>query len=402
LKNAPLMMNTAAVIVAGGQGLRFGASVPKQFLPLAGEPLLIHTLKVFEKSSRIQAIYLVLPAEWIPYFQTEILPRFSISKLKKIVAGGKSRQDSTRQGFNSLDSTVELVAVHDAARPLVSVQTIDRCVQEASRWGAALAATPSQDTVKELGKESFVGRTLDRKTIYLAQTPQIFHYALLKEALEKADAEGVQGTDEASLVERLGKPVKIVETEPSNLKVTTSADFSLAEILIGGGRGRGKDKMRIGIGYDVHPLVAGRKLILGGVEIPFEKGLKGHSDADALLHAIADALLGALSLGDLGKHFPDTDPRYQGISSLKLLKEVYQKVLKEDFCLANLDSILIAEKPKLSPYLEQMVQNIAECLNLKTNQVSVKATREEGLGFTGRGEGIAAKAVVLLKGKGSV
>ncbi len=230
-------MKTAAIIVAGGSGTRVGGTTPKQFLPLLGKPLLLHTLERFQKSKVIDSITLVLPAEWLNDFQTNILKDIKFSKLKKLVAGGKTRQDSTRLGFLSLESQTELVLVHDGARPLVSFLTIERCVEVAKEQGAAIAAFAASDTVKEVDANQQIQNTPDRRKLYLAQTPQVVRYDWLKLALEKADKENFQGTDEASLVEYLGYPVKVVESPKNNIKVTHPEDFELAEFLMKSQRG---------------------------------------------------------------------------------------------------------------------------------------------------------------------
>jgi len=227
-------MKTAALIVAGGVGMRVGAPLPKQFLPLAGKPLILHTLEAFEKAPSIHAILLLLPQEWIDHFRSKILPLGYFLKLQKILPGGKTRQDSTRAGFQGIEGPFDVVLVHDGARPLIEVETIERCVKAAAEYGAALVACPSKDTVKEADAEGWVQKTVDRNKIYLAQTPQAARYKVLQEALEKAYGEGFQGTDEASLIERNGVRVKIVECDASNMKVTTPLDFRVAEALLNG------------------------------------------------------------------------------------------------------------------------------------------------------------------------
>jgi 2-C-methyl-D-erythritol 4-phosphate cytidylyltransferase len=226
------LMKTAAIIVAGGSGKRVGSELPKQFLPLAEKPMIFYSLETFERSSFIDSITLVLPEDKITYFSSTLLVKHPLSKLKKIVPGGATRQDSTWAGFKSVDEKVELVAVHDAARPFVDLQTIERCILAAQEMGASLAACKASDTLKESDREGFVLRTIDRTKIYHAQTPQVFRYAVLKEALEWADANHFQGTDETSLVEKIGKPVKIVETDSTNIKLTTATDFLVAEALL--------------------------------------------------------------------------------------------------------------------------------------------------------------------------
>ena len=227
-------MKTIALIVAGGVGSRVGATLPKQFLPLAGRPMLLHTLEAFENCPQIGSIILLLPREWIDHFRSEILPPGVFTKLKKILPGGKTRQDSTYAGFQGIDEAVDVVLVHDGARPLIRKETIADCIANAAEHGAALAACLSKDTVKEVDGEGQVRKTLDRRQIYLAQTPQAARYSLLKEALETAYSQGLQATDEASLLEKIGVKVKIVETDSTNMKVTTPEDFWVAEAVLRG------------------------------------------------------------------------------------------------------------------------------------------------------------------------
>ena len=259
----------------------------------------------------------------------------------------------------------------------------------------AIAAVPATYTMK-IAHDKRVINTPDRKDLWQVNTPQIFKKDILAKAYEKAYADHFYGTDDAMLVERLGETVKIIEDIPENIKITHPGDMILVEQMITGGKGA--SMQRVGQGYDVHKLVDGRKLILGGVDIPHEKGLDGHSDADVLIHAIMDAILGAAALGDIGKHFPDTDDQYKNIDSMFLLYGVRKLMEVNGFSIQNIDATLILQAPKVAPYIEKMRKNIAEKLGLDISQVSVKATTEEGLGFTGRKEGVAAMAVCMLNG----
>jgi len=225
-------MKTAAIIVAGGTGTRVGGAIPKQFIPLQGRPLILHTLECFQKSDLIDSITLVLAAEWREYFETNILKEIKFSKLHNVVAGGKTRQESTGCGLRSLKEPADWVVVHDAARPLLSLETLKNCVEAAKEVGAAIAAHPASDTIKEVGETQLIKNTPDRRKIYLAQTPQVIRYDWLKLAFEKATRENFEGTDEASLIEHLGYPVKVVESPKTNLKVTHPEDFEWAEFLI--------------------------------------------------------------------------------------------------------------------------------------------------------------------------
>ena len=295
----------------------------------------------------------------------------------------------------------QLVAVHDAARPFVSQSVIADTIAAAARCGAAAPAVPVKDTIKQAkggnGKTvpegCMVENTPDRSTLYAVQTPQCFDRAAYLAALEELDEEKARlVTDDCSLFELTGRTVQLTQGDYANLKITTREDLPRTEQKEG-------TAMRIGHGYDVHRLVEGRKLIMGGVTIPYEKGLLGHSDADVLLHAVSDALLGAAALGDIGKHFPDTDPRYEGADSLMLLREVGRLLDETGYTVGNIDATVLCQAPKLAPHIPAMRQNIANALGLALDDVSVKATTEEHLGFTGEGLGIAAHAVALIEKK---
>jgi 2-C-methyl-D-erythritol 4-phosphate cytidylyltransferase/2-C-methyl-D-erythritol 2,4-cyclodiphosphate synthase len=284
----------------------------------------------------------------------------------------------------------EIVVVHDAARPMVSADLIDRTLAAAVEHGAALAALRATDTVKRGNADGVVVETVPRESVYLAQTPQAFHASVLREALSS----GMDATDEATLVERAGMPVRLVEGDPRNVKITTAGDVELAERLM---RDRGSIAVRIGNGYDLHRLVAGRPLVLGGVTIPFELGLEGHSDADVVCHAVTDAVLGAASMGDIGRHFPDTDPQWKGADSVKLLAHAVSLVRAVGWTVANVDVVVIAERPKLVPVAAQMRENLAAALQCGVEQVSVKGKTNEGVDATGAGQAIAAHAVALIQ-----
>ena len=301
-----------------------------------------------------------------------------------VVAGGETRADSVRHGLEVASG--ELVAIHDAARPFVSQAVITAALQAAAQTGAAAPAVPVKDTIKVADADGRVQNTPDRATLYAVQTPQCFSRKLYLEALERVTGEKAHlVTDDCSLFELADFPVTLTQGDYENYKITTKEDLQ-------------KEKtMRIGHGYDVHRLVEGRKLILGGVDIPYEKGLLGHSDADVLLHAIMDAVLGAAALGDIGKHFPDTDPAYKGADSLALTRAVAKLIAEHGYTVGNIDATILCQAPKLAPHIAAMRQNIADAFGVSLDAVSVKATTEEHLGFTGEGLGIAAHAVALLE-----
>lgn len=309
---------------------------------------------------------------------------------EKVVPGGAERRDSVWQGLREVSAGTDIVLVHDAARPFISHRVIDACIAAVRRHGAAVVARPLADTVKRATPEGDVKATLARDRLWGAQTPQGFRYRLLFDAYQRAVAEDWPVTDDAGVVERAGHRVHLVEGEVVNFKITCPEDLALAERLV-------CSSPRIGIGYDVHRLAPERPLVLGGVTIPHETGLLGHSDADVLTHAIMDALLGAAALGDIGRHFPDTDPQFHGISSMRLLNRVTGLVRDAGFVPVNVDAVIVAQAPKLAPYLEEMRGQLAAALCLPRGGVSVKATTTEGLGFTGTREGIAAYATACVR-----
>ena len=301
-----------------------------------------------------------------------------------VVQGGTTRADSVRSGLAAAEG--ELVAIHDAARPFVSEAVIDAALMAAAADGAAAPAVPVKDTIKIADEAGRVAATPDRASLYAVQTPQCFRRSLYLQALSAVTGEKASlVTDDCSLFELAGLPVTLTEGDYANYKITTKEDLQ-------------KEKtMRIGHGYDVHRLVEDRKLILGGVEIPFEKGLLGHSDADVLLHAVMDAVLGAAALGDIGQHFPDNDPAYKGADSLQLTREVAKIIAAHGYRVGNVDATILCQRPKLAPHIPAMREKIADAFGLPLNAVSVKATTEEHLGFTGEGLGIAVHAVALIE-----
>lgn len=372
-----------------------GGGTPKQFLELAGVPLLVHCLRAFAAVPEIGRVVVSSRAEYLEHTR-ELTARHGFGDLL-VVAGGVTRQESVANGLAALApwaTATTLVAVHDGARPLVEPALIRRCLAAARRHGAAIAAIEVRDTLKRAGTDHvpLIAATVRRDGLWQAQTPQVAGFALLQRTLREAAATGFVGTDEASLLERQGIPVALVPASAANLKVTHPDDLALAEALLM----QNHTLPRIGHGYDVHRLVPERKLILGGVEIPHRLGLLGHSDADVLTHALCDAILGALGAGDIGRHFPDHDPRYRGISSLKLLAAVMEQVTTAGCRLLNADLTIIAQQPKLAPHLPAMRENLAAVCRVEPGRINIKATTTEGLGFAGRQEGIAAHAVVLL------
>jgi len=316
-------LNVAVIIAAAGNSARMGSGVDKQFVLLAGKPVLWHTLKAFCTVPEVRQVLVTVS----PHNQEQVaeLLKTTVKDIPwQLVIGGAQRQHSVLNALRQIGETVDIVMVHDGARPFVGRDEIVQSIVAANEFGAAVVAVPAKDTIKVGDSGGCVVKTLERSVLWQIQTPQTFQRELLVQAHEQAAMEGFLATDDAALIERAGGIVKLVRGSYYNFKVTTPEDVLLAEAVASK---RGSDGMqRVGIGYDVHRFVEGRPLILGGVDIPYEKGLEGHSDADVLVHSIADALLGAAGLGDIGRHFPDTDPQYKGISSLILLREVRDKL----------------------------------------------------------------------------
>ncbi len=380
-------MGAYAIIVAAGGGRRFGAELPKQFQLLAGRPLLAHALLAFSRTPSIEGLVLVVAPEQLERAGA-IVASLRLEKPCRLCVGGGVRSDSVRAGLAALPAGIELAAIHDAARPLVTPELIARVVAAAAASGAALPALPVPDTLhaSEAGRAR---AALAREGLVLAQTPQVFRVERLREAFARHDGSAL--TDEVQLLEAAGEPVTIVSGDPANLKVTFPADLALAEALLGRG-----GEPRVGSGFDVHPLVPGRRLVLGGIELPGERGLLGHSDADVLAHAIGDALLGAAALGDLGTHFPPGEPSLAGVSSLELLRRIAALLEDASLRVGNVDSVVVCERPRLAPRIPAMRAALASALGIEPARVAVKATTSERLGFTGREEGIAAFATALL------
>lgn len=382
-----------AVVPAAGASNRMKEYGNKLFLEINRIPVVAKTLCALEKSPEIDAIIIPTRKAAIPHIE-ELCKRFSITKFISAIPGGDTRTESVLNGVLAAGDDYELIAIHDAARPFVSQRIISETVSAAALYGAAAPAVPMKDTIKKIDGD-FIESTVPRETLSAVQTPQIFKTDIIRSALKKAVNEEIPITDDCSAAENIGVRVFLTQGDYFNIKITTPEDLLFASAISSQER---KDPfMRIGHGYDVHRLTEGRKLILGGVDIPYEKGLLGHSDADVLLHAISDALLGAAALGDIGKHFPPDDPAFLGADSLKLLERVNELIRDKGYSVNNIDATVIAQKPKLLPYIEEMRQNIANALNTPIDNVSVKATTEEKLGFTGSGEGISAHAVALIE-----
>ena len=381
----------SAVLVAAGASTRMGFD--KLSVDLGGETVLHRSIRAFAQCPQVDEIVLVAGKNRA-FVEAQAA---DCKKPVQIVTGGATRAESAKNGVLAARGT--LVAVHDAARPFVSAAVIEAVLDAAKQCGAAAPAVPVKDTIKQAvrgdGKTVPAGcrveNTPDRSTLFAVQTPQCFDRAQYLAALEELDAEKARlVTDDCSLFELTGRPVQLTQGDYANRKITTREDLPRPAP-------KEETKMRIGHGYDVHRLVEGRKLILGGVEIPFEKGLLGHSDADVLAHAVMDAVLGAAALGDIGQHFPDNDPAYAGADSLELARHVARILSEHDYRVENIDATILCQRPKLAPHIPAMRANLAAAFGLPVDAVSVKATTEEHLGFTGEGLGIAAHAVALIE-----
>ena len=373
------------ILAAAGTGQRAGLA--KQWMLLGGETVARRAARALAACPEVDGLVVVVPAGEASRGEAEVA---GLGKEARVVEGGAARSTSVLNGLLAA-ADAAVVLVHDAARPFASPALASRVARAAARDGAALAALPATDTVKRQSDGPGVPRvsaTLDRSTLWLAQTPQGFRRELLLKAFERAGGEAGEATDECLLVERLGEKVTLVPGEPGNFKITAPEDVARARALV-------EVPVLVGVGYDTHRFAEGRKLVLGGVEFEGD-GLLGHSDADVCAHAIGDAVLGAAGLGDLGRHFPDTDPRWKGISSLALLAEIARLAAARGLRVGNADVTLAARRPKIAPRAAEMCARLAQALGVSPAQVNVKATTGEGMGFVGRGEGVAAHAVVAL------
>ncbi len=391
------------VIPAAGRARRFGSTENKIWVKLGGRTVLERTLAAFQAHSEVAAIVIAAGADELERVQ-ETAARFP--RVVAVVAGGNTRTESVRCGLNALPADIDLVLVHDAARPLVSATVISNVISVAAHHGASVPGTPVADTVKRVDANGIVHATVPRiseangiadTTLVAVQTPQGALRGVLEAAYTALDARGSGGpepTDEASLIEANGGTVAIAAGESHNIKVTRPEDVALAEKLLG------ESEVRTGFGYDVHQFAspeAGRTLYLGGIAIPHDRGLDGHSDADVILHAVCDALLGAASLGDIGILFPNTDNAFKNISSLKLLAVVRDRLAELGWTVVNVDATAVAEAPKLMPHRIAMQEAMAAELGIEADRISVKATTSEKMGFVGRKEGIACWAVATIR-----
>jgi 2-C-methyl-D-erythritol 4-phosphate cytidylyltransferase/2-C-methyl-D-erythritol 2,4-cyclodiphosphate synthase len=383
-------LHVTAIVAAGGSGRRLGSAVPKQLLELGGQPILRRSVEAFLRHPRVTEVIVAVPAAL-----AESPPDWLQGA--RVVTGGPTRQASVANGFEAVSERSDIVLVHDAARPFVTAGIISRAIDGALAHGAAIPAVPVSDTVKRVAdgnRTHVIVETLPRERIYLAQTPQAFRRAILGEAVALG-RRGVEATDEAALAEHAGHRVHIVNGEPSNVKITTAADLESARARTDRADGS-TATARIGVGYDLHRLVEGRPLILGGVTVPSDRGALGHSDADVVCHAVTDAILGAGRAGDIGQHFPDTDAHWKDASSVALLRAALAIVRERGWIVENVDVVVVLERPRLAPFRPAIEEQLARALEVADEAVSVKAKTNEGVDAVGRGEAVAAHAVVLL------
>lgn len=380
-------MSVQALIVAAGRGSRSGIGYNKVYHPLGGCCVLSHSIRRMAQSGLFGGIAVVISREDEALFEQTLRADGTRALVSAIAYGGDTRQQSVYNGLCQLPPDTTLVAIHDGARPYVGEAVLRATLESAERCGSGVISTPVVDTVKRIDAEGYAVATPPRDSLRAVQTPQAFRYAEIMKAHRRAMDEGYVSTDDAALYEHMYGRVKLVEAQGAeqNKKLTLPEDFAPAQPL------------RVGTGYDVHRLVEGRALILCGVNVPYERGLLGHSDADVALHALMDALLGAAALGDIGRHFPDTDERYRGISSMKLLREVARLLGEKGYVASNVDVTIVAQRPKLKDYIPQMNRNVAEALGIPLDCVNVKATTTEKLGFEGEGLGISAQSVAMIR-----
>jgi 2-C-methyl-D-erythritol 4-phosphate cytidylyltransferase/2-C-methyl-D-erythritol 2,4-cyclodiphosphate synthase len=380
--------NMVALIVAGGSGERFGGPVPKQYRMLAGRPVLRHAIEGFVASGSIDRVQVVIRADARPAYDAAV----SGLSLPEPVEGGSTRQESARRGLEALAAdSPEFVLIHDAARPFVSARMIADCRAALGRADGAIVALPVRDTLKRQSRDGNcrIDTTVDRDGIWRAQTPQAFRFDAIL-AAHRAAA-GCDLTDDAAVAEMARLAVELVEGSEDNIKITTEEDLMQAERILAS-----RLEYRTGMGYDVHAFGPGDAVMLGGVRIPHDRALVGHSDADVALHALTDAILGAIGAGDIGQHFPPTDPQWKGVSSARFLAHAVELLRAKGGSIANLDLTVICERPKIGPYRDAIAARIADIARIDRARIGVKATTTEGLGFTGRGEGIAAQAVATI------
>lgn len=386
-------MSVGVIIVAGGRGARLGAAVPKQLLEISGRSMLRRAVETFDEHPRVDHLVVVLPVELVADAARLV---GSTRRPCFVTAGGETRRASVERGLQVMPAGPDLILVHDAARPFASADLIDRVIRETEESGAAVPALPATETVKRTDPAGrTVRETIAREEVWLAQTPQGFRRDLLEGAMAaRHGASGTLATDDAMLVEQTGHEVHVVMGDPLNVKITTADDLAAARARLVG-------PPRVGTGYDLHRLAKDRPLVLAGIEVAAERGPLGHSDGDVICHAVIDAMFGAAAVGDIGRHFPDSDPRWKDVAGLDLLRRARAIIEKGGYRVSSLDVTVILEQPKLAPHLPPIAERLAETLSLAPTAVGVKAKTNEGVDAIGRGEAIAAHSVVVLTEVGS-
>jgi 2-C-methyl-D-erythritol 4-phosphate cytidylyltransferase / 2-C-methyl-D-erythritol 2,4-cyclodiphosphate synthase len=382
----------AAVVVAAGRGQRARGEIPKQYRKIAGVPVIRPTLSAFSGHPRIDVVQPVIHSADAELFRDA---SSGLGKLLDPVAGGATRQISVYAGLQALQGRApEVVLIHDAARPFLSDGLIDRAIEAGRQRGAAVPGVAIADTVKKIDADAMVSETLDRGRLRLVQTPQVFEFGLILDAHRRAATAGREDfTDDAALAEWAGHRVRVFEGEAANVKLTTNEDLAGAELL----RASALADVRTGSGFDVHAFADGDHVMLGGIRIAHGRGVTGHSDADVVLHALVDAILGALAEGDIGAHFPPNDPQWRGASSDRFLVFACERVRARGGMIGNLDVTVVCETPRISPHRDAMRARIAAIAGISADRVAIKATTSEKMGFTGRGEGIVAMATATLR-----
>ncbi len=384
-------MKTILIILAAGKGKRFGLKENKLFFTYNKKPVIFYLLKRIEKFKQknlVNQVLLVVDKKNIERSK-RLVKENNFSKVTAVISGGKKRQDSVFNGLEWIKKrkvpSPLYVGIHDGARLNLSGKLIKRLISGLKKHPAVIPALEVSDTIKSV-KGNTVDKTIPRDNLYRVSTPQFFKFKILYDSYFNAKKNNFSATDDAAVVENNGYKVKIIKDDPENIKLTYFNDL---KIMI-------KEDYKIGSGFDIHRLVPHRKLVLGGVEIKYDSGLDGHSDADVLIHAVIDGLLGAAGMGDIGKHFPDTDKKYKNINSTILLKKTLQLILREDYQIINIDTTVFAEKPKLSSYIKKIRKNLSSLLEIDQKYVNIKAKTMEQMGLIGREEAMAARAIVLL------
>jgi len=382
------MTGCAALILAGGVGARLGADRPKQYLMLGGRPIIRRSIETFLRHPAVSAVRVMIR----PEDRTDYGAAIAGLDLMLPAIGGTTRQESARLGLESLTSVApERVLIHDAARPFVDFGVIDRALAALDQFAGAVPCVPVSDTLKRgTSPGAAIGGTVERAGLWRAQTPQAFRFSDIL-AAHRAHI-GADLTDDAAVAERAGLGVALVMGAEDNIKITTQDDIARAERLIAGA-----SETRVGTGFDVHKFAPGNRVMLCGIAVPHDQALEGHSDADVALHALTDAILGAIGAGDIGLHFPPSDAKWRNADSTIFIRHAAELVAKRGGSIVHLDVTVICERPKVGPHRDAMIARLSEILGLAPERISVKATTTEGLGFTGRREGIAAQAVATIR-----